>query len=215
MPNWPLPTSEFMDLLPIAKVTSFPGRAVTITESAGGSIIPHKRGARLWQGSITLDIEAHEYWAGVEAALSFLEEPGASFLFRDPRMTGPISDPAKIILGAASPQISALPEDQRKLSLSGLPEGYLLQRGDLLGFTYASNPTRYAYHRVFEGGTAGSNGQISNIEVTPKIRPGATIGTPVTLGNPVLKANLKSANYGASRSRISEGGSFEWVQTLR
>ncbi|MEP1330101.1 hypothetical protein [Pseudophaeobacter sp.] len=213
--TWPLPTSEFMDLLPIAKVTSFPGRAVTTTEGADGSIIPHKRGARLWQGSITLDIEAHDFWAAIEADLSVLEDPGASFLFRDPRMTGPIADPGKILLGAADPYISALAVNNRELTLAGLPQGYVLQRGDLLGFSYGANPTRYAYHRIFTGGTASLGGEIADIEVTPKIRPGAAIGASVTLGTPVLKAVMKSANYGASRSKISEGGSFEWVQTLR
>lgn len=212
---WPLPTSEFMDVLPIQTVTAKPGRAMTTTEGADGSLIAHKRGARLWQGSITLDIEAHDFWAAVEATLSILEEAGASFLFRDPRMSGPIADPGKIILGAAAPYISELAGNNRELALSGLPQGYVLQRGDLLGFTYGANPTRYAYHRIFKGGIASLGGVISDIEVTPRIRQGAMIGAAVTLGTPTLKATLKAAEYGLSRSKISQGGSFEWVQTLR
>ena len=47
------------------------------------------------------------------------------------------------------------------------------------------------------------------------IRPGAQVGRPVTLGVPVLKARIANAEYGQSRARLSEGGSFEWTQTLR
>lgn len=213
--EWPLPPSEFLDLLPIKNVSSRPGRAVTSTESGDGAVIYHQRGARLWQGSITLDIDAHDFWASVDATLSMLEEPSASFLFRDPRAQGPIADPRKLILGAASPVIAGLSEDAHHLKLSGLPSGYVLSRGDLLGFTYGTNPTRYAYHRIFTGGAANGAGVASDLVVVPKIRPGAQLGAAVTLGSPVLKARLKEAQYGASRAKVSDGGSFDWVQTLR
>jgi len=201
--------------LPIKSLTSRPGRATSSSEAGDGSVITHQRGARLWQGTITLDMDAHEFWASIDATLSMLEEPGASFLFRDPRMTGPIADPQKVTLGAANPVISGLSGDTHGLDLSGLPAGYKLQRGDLLGFSYGANPTRYAYHRVFTGGIANLAGELSDLVVVPKIRSGAQVGAAVTLGTPVLKAILRQADYGASRSKISEGGSFEWVQTLR
>lgn len=212
--TFPLPTSEFLDLLPIKAVSSRPGRATTSSETGDGAVMYHRRGARLWQGRITLDMDAHAFWASVDATLSILEEPGASFFYRDPRMTGPIADPQKLILGAASPVIADLPTNAHELGLSGLPAGYVLQRGDLLGFSYGTSPTRYAYHRVFSGGTANLGGSLSDLMVVPKIRAGAQIGAAVTLGTPVLKATLKEAEYGESRAKISGGGSFDWVQVL-
>ncbi len=213
--SWPLPTSEFIDLLPIKSLTSRPGRAASSSEAGDGSVLYHQRGARLWQGQITLDLDFHDVWASVDATLSLLEEPGASFLFKDPRMTGPIADPQKTILGSAVAVIAALSNNAHELSLSGLPAGYILQRGDLLGFTYGADPTRHAYHRVFAGGVANLAGELADLAVVPKIRKGAQIGAPVTLGDPVLKATLKQSDYGSSRATVSEGGSFEWVQTLR
>ncbi len=213
--EWPLLTSEFLDQLPIKAVSSRPGRASTSSEAGDGSVMHHQRGSRLWQGRITLDMDAHAFWASVDASLSILEQPGATFLFRDPRMTGLLADPQKTVLGAASPVISSLPSNAFELGVSGLPAGYALQRGDLLGFTYGENPTRYAYHRVFHGGLADPSGNIPELTVVPKIRPGAALGAAVTLGTPVLKATLKEADYGASRAAVSEGGSFDWVQTLR
>ncbi|WHP69920.1 hypothetical protein [Phaeobacter inhibens] len=204
-----------MDTLPISRVTFHLGRAVTFSETGGGERIAHGRGARLWGGKVVLDKDTHANWAAIEARMALLEEPGASFLLRDPRMTGPIADPVKHVLGAAEPEIGAVSDDLRSMDISRLPAGYIVSTGDLLGFQYGANPKRFACHRVVVGSIADSVGRANAIEVTPFLRPGASVGTPITLGTPVLKATLNEAEYGASRATISQGGSFDWVQTLR
>ncbi|MVO16857.1 hypothetical protein [Parasedimentitalea huanghaiensis] len=213
--TWPLPLNEFFDTLPIQKVTFQLANSATYSETGGGELITHKRGSRLWQGKIILDKDSHAIWAAIESRLALLEEPGASLLLWDVRLPGPIADPDKSILGPAVPQIRSLDPNNRELTLKGLPSGYVISQGDLLGFTYGSNPVRYAFHRVATGGTADGLGVTPNIEVRPFIRPGAAVDAVVTLGDPVLKAKITGADYGASRSTISEGGSFDWTQTLR
>jgi hypothetical protein len=213
--TFPLTLAQFYDWLPISRVTVRLGRAVTFSETAGGARISHQRGARLWGGKIILDKDSHATWAAIEARLALLEEPGASFLLRDPRMHGPIADPFKIALGAATPVIQAVAADMRSLDISGLPAGYVISEGDLLGFEYGLNPIRYAYHRVAFGAVADGTGLAAGIEVAPFLRPGVPIGGTVTLGTPVLKATIPEADYGASRAVISQGGSFDWMQTLR
>lgn len=213
--QWPLATSEFLDLLPVAKVTFRLGRAQSQSETGGGDVIAHKRGVRLWQGQIVLDKDYHRVWAAIEARIALLEEPGASFLLRDIRLPGPIADPDKSILGASTPVISALKTNNREFSLTGAPALYEISSGDLIGFTYGSSPTRYGLHRVVTGAIANLAGAISDIEVIPFIRPGAQLGAAVTLGDPVLKAKILDAEYGASRSIVSEGGVINWTQTLR
>ena len=213
--SFPLSLPEFFDSLPVSRVTFRVGRSVTFSETGAGERIAHSRGSRLWGGQIVLDKDTHAVWAAIEARLALLEEPGASFLLRDPRMSGPIADPAKILLGGAAPVISSVSANMRELELSGLPVGYVISQGDYLGFEYGSNPVRYAFHRVVTGATASGTGRAADIEVTPYIRLGAQIGAPVTLGNPVLKATIAEAEYGASRAVISQGGSLDWVQTLR
>lgn len=212
--TWPLPLSEFLDGLPIAAVTMRPGRAESVSETGGGELITHKLGARLWQGEITLDKDYHAAWAAIEARLSLLEEPGASFLISDPRLQFPIDDPDGSKLGAAEVQVKDVLSDGRTVRLQGLPPGYVISDGDLFSFTYGSNPVRYALHRVVVGGAAFGNGQ-RIVEVTPSIRPGAAEGDPVTLIKPVCKARIIDADYGSSRAVISRGGSFRWMQTLR
>ncbi|AZV77930.1 hypothetical protein EBB79_08495 [Parasedimentitalea marina] len=213
--QWPLTTSQFLDTLPVAKVTFRLARAQTQSETGGGDVIANKRGARLWQGQIVLDKDYHSVWAAIEARIALLEEPGASFLLRDIRLPGPIADPDKSGLGAATPTISDLNTNNREFSLTGAPALYKVSQGDLLGFTYGSNPTRYAVHRVVSDAIANLAGTISNIEVIPFIRPGAEAGAAVTLGDPVLRAKILEAEYGASRSIVSEGGVINWTQTLR
>ncbi|WP_167738096.1 hypothetical protein [Leisingera sp. NJS201] len=212
---WPLPLSEFFDTLPIARITSRPGAANTTSETHGGDVIKHRLGSRLWGGRIVLDKDHHSAIAAIEARLSLLDEPGASFLLWDTRQPHPAADPEKFILGSSAPVIEALNPNNRELDISGLPAGYILSRGDLLGFTYGANPTRYAYHRIATGAVASGAGVAADIEVTPFIRPGAALGAAITLGNPVLKATLTTAQYGEGRSAVTEGGSFNWLQTLR
>ena len=213
--SFPLSLAEFFDTLPVARVTFRLPRSDTFSETGGGELIAHRLGVRLWAGEIALGRDYHRVWAAIEARLALLEEPGASFLIRDPRLPGPIADPGGAILGASTVRISSLWGDNRQLALKGLPPGYVISRGDLMGFTYGTNPVRYAYHRVVSGDAADGFGMTGAIEVTPFIRPGAAVNADVTLVAPVLKARVTGADYGASRAAIGEGGTFQWSQTLR
>ena len=130
-------------------------------------------------------------------------------------MPGPIADRDHSLLGAAVPKIATLDSNNREMTVKGLPAGYVISQGDLLGFTYGTSPIRYAFHRVVTGGIANGLGITPDIEVIPFIRPGAQVNAVLTLGDPVLKAKLTNAEYGNSRSIISEGGSMSWTQTLR
>ena len=213
--SWPLSRAQLFDLLPVKSVRfRLPG-ALSTSRTGGGEIIVHGLGARLWQGEIALDMADHANWASIDARLALLEEPGASFLLCDPRLTGPISDPGGAILGAAQPKIAALNANNRELTLKNLPADYLVSQGDVLGFSYGTNPTRLAYHRVVTGGVAGGGGTTPSIEVTPFLRPGAAVDAAVSLVQPTLKAVLVKADYGASRATLSEGGTISWMQTLR
>ena len=213
--SWPLAVDQFFDMLPIKRVTFKLGRSSTFSETGGGELIDHKIGARLWQGEIQLDKDFHRVWAAIEARLALLEEPGASLLVRDIRLPGPIADPDGSLLGANAVKINTLDANNREFSLKGLPDGYVISQGDLLGFSYGSNPVRHAFHRVVTGAVAAIGGVTPLIEVTPFIRQGVKTLAPVTLVAPVCKAKIVTAEYGASRATISQGGTLSWMQTLR
>jgi hypothetical protein len=104
----------------------------------------------------------------------------------------------------------------RELRITGLPVGYVLSAGDMLGFQYGSNPVRHALHRIVVGGTASSGGLTPMLEVVPNLRPGAAAGLTVSLVRPACKARLlPDPTYGAGRQALSRGASFDFIQTLR
>jgi hypothetical protein len=213
--TYPLSTSAFFDTLPLAGISCTLGDHRTFSETGGGEVIAAGAGKRLWGGQITLDRDVHDLIAAIDADLAALEEPGASFLIYDARKEYPTADPDGSILGAATPQIAVLDNNNREMRINGLPAGYVLSKGDYIGWAYASNPVRYALHRIVVGGPADGGGLSAKFEVTPYIREGVTVGTPVSLIRPVCKAVIPQASYGRGRSIVSDGGSFAWRQTLR
>lgn len=212
--SFPLDVSQFFDDLPVQNISFRLQDDSSFSRTGNGEVIKHNRGARLWTGRVELDIDEHAFWAGVDARLALLEEPGASFLIWDIRLPGLVADPDLSILGSATPALAAIGSNRHEISISGLPVGYRISRGDVLGFQYGANPTRYAYHKVAFGSVAGGAGTAAGVTVVPAIRPGASLGTLINLRAPVLKATLQNPEYGASSATLSEGGSFRWLQTL-
>jgi len=113
------------------------------------------------------------------------------------------------------PVLSALISGNREISLSGLPANYVLSRGDYLSWTY--NGGRRALHRVVEPVTASAGGVATSFEVTPPVRPGSVTSTPVTLRRASCAAKLRAGTVqkGRSRRTVTDGMSFEFIQTLR
>lgn len=212
---WPLSVAEFFDTLPIRQVTFHLGRSVTSSQTGGGVLISHQLGTRLWQGQIILGKDHHRAAAAIEARLALLEEAGASLLIYNTRLPGPIADPDGSLLGGSTPRIAALNANNRQMTLKDLPVGYGISQGDVLGFSYGSNPVRHAYHRVVKGGVADGFGLTPDIELIPFIRPGAAVNAIVTLVRPVCKAKIMVAEYGVSSGAITAGTTINWMQTLR
>lgn len=212
---FPLSLAQFADLLPVAQIRARPTRADMLSETSGGEVMTHRIGTRLWSGEITLGLAERAVYSRIEPLLTLLEEPGASFLWSDPRYPAPQADPGGAALDGYSPTIHALEANNRELRLAGLPEGYVISPGDPLGWSYGANPLRRALHRVVTGGTADAQGHTPLIEVTPFLRPGTSTGLPVSLIRPVCKAVLVDADYGFGRSVLSEGAQLRWQQTLR
>lgn len=214
----PLTTAQFWDKLQrIAQVQVWLNEPARIDRTAGGVVLKASLGAAVWRASLTLyDDPLWDRAAEVEALIALAARPGMAFLAYDPRKPYPASDPDGSVLGAAVPQISALDANNRELSLSDLPAGYVLTPGDLIGFEYGSSPTRYALHRLVSGATADGTGAAGPVEVTPPIRPGASTGTAVTLVRPVMKAVLEpDPQYGGAVPGVVQGARLGLVQTVR
>lgn len=213
--SFPLTAAQFMGLSRVQSARFWLPDGVVTEATEGGEVFSANRGPRLWQAEFVLARGHHSKVDFDEARLSLLAMPGASFLAYDPRRTGPQDDPEGAILGAAAPFISTV--GYRDIGISGLPAGYVLRRGDYIGWTYGSSPTRYALHRAVTTATASGLGVISAIEVVPPVRPGLTVGAAIALHRPVCKMVVEpgSVMAGVGSGMISAGATFRARQTLR
>lgn len=218
--TYPLALATFADSLLVAEASCELPEQLAQSRTAGGEQLTADLAERLWTGRINIGFQQKHEVGSQEVLVSLLGQAGRSFLMYDRRRPYPLLDPTGSILGAASVTILALNgSDARELSLTGLPAGYTLSRGDYLSFAYTSlSVSRQALHRVVDATVvANGSGQTALFEVEPFIRPGAVAGAAVTLKKAFCKA-VKVAGSGApnvTRSGIAEGLGFDWVQSLR
>ncbi|KPP88748.1 MAG: hypothetical protein HLUCCO07_11995 [Rhodobacteraceae bacterium HLUCCO07] len=215
--EFPLATSDFMDILPVKDCPFDIPQAVETSETDGGEILAAPLGSRLWQGKITLGAMDADEAAEVLPMLDVARDGAASFFFYDKRQPAPRLDPSGLILGQAVPEIGEISADGREMSVWELPPDYELRRGDMLSFTYGSDPVRYAFHRLASPAQADAQGQTPLFEVRPRLRAGAAPGAVVSLVKPFCKAIIipKSFEPGSRRSTWTRDVSFRWIQTLR
>jgi hypothetical protein len=211
---FPLSQAQFLDQLRVQSARFWLPESLTMESTEGGEIFTADRGPRLWQAEFTLAQGHHHTVDESEARLALLAQAGRSFLAYDPRRTGPKADPEGAALAGFTPKISTT--TAREVTLSGLPAGYQISRGDYLGWTYGSNPVRYALHRAVTAPVADGTG-LAVVEVIPNIRPGTTAGTTVTLLRPVCKMVLVPGSYepGQAARVFTAGATFRAQQTLR
>ncbi|KJS43399.1 MAG: hypothetical protein VR71_10480 [Roseovarius sp. BRH_c41] len=214
---FPLVLAEFQDRLKISVSQLVINTPMQIDRTASGIPLPALLGAPVWRGSLTLPpMSNRSNAARIDALLSVLDTPGASFLVYDPAKTHPADDPTGAILGAATPTVAQLDAaDARMIKLQGMPGLYWLRGGDFMGVQYGSSPVRYGLHRVVSDIQSGAPGTTAWFQVTPPLQPGIVVGDPVTLIRPVIKARLEpNPAYGAHRAGRAEGAQFSFVQSV-
>ena len=216
MLSYPLSHAQFLGALRVEEVTFRLSHPQEHTRLGDGTVISASLGASLWTGTIKLAQANHPRHAQMEALIGLMDQPGATFLCHDPRYLGPATDPTGSSLGSRTVTIYSVAGNMRELRLTGLPAGYVLSAGDMLGFQYGANPVRYALHRIVVGGTASSGGLTPLMEVVPNLRSGAVAGLVVSVIRPACKVQLlPEPTYGSGRQALSRGASFEFIQTLR
>ena len=214
--SFPLSYPQFLGALRVQEVTFRLSHPQEHTRLGDGTVISASLGASLWTGTIRLAQANHARHAQMEALIGLMDQPGASFLCHDPRYMGPATDQTGSSLGSRTVTVHSVASNMRELRLTGLPSGYALSAGDMLGFQYGSNPVRYALHRIVVGGKASSSGLTPMLELVPNLRAGAVAGLTVSLIRPACKARLlPEPSYGAGRQALSRGASFKFIQTLR
>lgn len=215
--SFPLPAAQFMDILPIELMTFDLPEVVEISRTAGGDVMAAELGTRLWRGEVRLGPMTVDEEAEVTAMIDVLRRAAGSFLCYDARRPWPRADFQGLALAGHAPTLASVAANAREVTLGGLPAGYQIQRGDMLGFSYASAPTRYAVHRAASPAAAQGNGITTLFEVSPSLRPGWAIGAAITLIRPTCKAIILPGSYDAGQRKrtTTTGVAFKFLQTLR
>lgn len=216
--SFPLPRADFWDVLPIAELSLVLPETAQVVRTRSGEVLPFELGEPLWEGEVKLGRMTRPE-AGLPLTLiDVLRQPGRSFLMCDTTRPAPLSDPDGVILGAATPAIHSLPDDPRELRVAGLPVGYILSAGDLIGWSYGAAPTRHALHQIVSPLVIADGSGITPVfEVVPHIRTGATVGAAVQLIRPVAKAIILPGQTepGRHRRTLTDGAAFAFRQSLR
>ena len=213
--TFPLAAADWFARLPIATMKLDPTENVVADMTGKGEWISDDVAPMLWQGEVTLGRMTRSEADHAQVMIDLIRPAGRLFWAYDTRRPAPLSDPMGAILGSAVPVISALAAGNRELALSGLPAGYILRRGDYLGFAYGGG--RRALHRVAdELVVANGSGVTPLFEVSTLILAGAQLGFPVQLIRPAIPVMRVpgSVDGGTSRHTITEGMKFRFGQTL-
>lgn len=213
--SFPLPAANWFGLLPVSSMTFDPVEHVVADMTGDGEWLTDDVAPMLWEGSVTLGRMLQSETDHASIMMDLLRPAGRMFWAFDIRRPTPAADPGGLILGASAPVIAALPAGNREISLSGLPAGYVLRRGDYLGFSYGGG--RRALHRLAEAQVVASGAGVTPaFELSTLIRPGAVVGAPVTLIRPAIPVMREPGSVvpGESRSRITSGFTFRFKQTL-
>lgn len=211
--SYPLSLAQFGDLLRVNRQALHCPSPMSNAQTAGGEVLRARLGASLWRGEAALSFERQVNTRGIRGLLDALLDEHASFIFSPHDYYGPAADLGGQGLGGASPTIDNVAADGR-VRFAGLPVGYRLSPDDLVSWTYASGPVRYAFHRLLEGGVANGAGQVS-VAVWPHVRIGWAQGAAANFISPRMKAVMLDRDPGASAGMFYSGASFEFVQTLR
>lgn len=150
-----------------------------IGRTAGGQFIVADLADPVWVADyVTTGTMTHYEARELEAALASLDEGGLLFEGGDPRHDYPRNYPTGSFSDTGV--IDNLPSDTTQIRLAGLPANFVIRAGDMFAFDYGTENNSRALHQAVEDITASAAGiTVGGFTVRPRIRPGATVGTPV------------------------------------
>lgn len=209
--TFPYSVATFADVIRMSTVRFQLVADQQISGRGGGKIIVADMGPKYWQADVTLINMEHGIARQMQALIEALDESINDFYLYDPRWAYPAEDWGGSRVGPAVVTIGTLNPNNKEMTLSGLPNGYVLTPGDMLHFDFGV-PSKRALHRIVVGGVAA--GGSVGIEVRPHIEPGATTGLVVSLIKPSARMKIIPGSFdpGTARGMITSGMGFKCRQ---
>lgn len=168
----------------------------------------------LWSAEITLRRMPSVRAEGIAARIRRLRGASETFLFRNPYVCGPRSDPVGTIFADSNAAVSAISTERDAISVAGLPSGYRLTVGDKLQITDSVDSTLIAFLEVGAEKSAGSGGILSLVPVFPLVPNWVTVGDTVTVIRPACKCIMVPGSHstGSVSGHLTDGQSFRIIQ---
>lgn len=180
---------------------------------AGGQVRVRDLRSMLWDFNARLPSVPQADANDIKALIGSMGISRVSFLAWPLDRQYPKADPTGSIVGASTVQINSLNADNKRLSLKGLPNGYVLSRGDFIQFIYST--THYALHQVVASSvTANGSGVTTEFEVFPFIRQGAAVNNAVNLKLPCAEFRILPGSYDTAGDNDAHSISFKARQVV-
>lgn len=207
--SFPLPFAEFGQRLPIQSAPWKLRRFEEMSWSAGAVPDVAELADPRWSCRVTLDIMTLDEAAEIEA---LIEAHGSAkpFLLHDPRRAGPQFDREGLLIGSAAVTVAAV--SPGAVSLTGLPAGYTLTRGDRLALLHGAG--RRGLHTVSATVVADLAGTTPAIPLTPAPRSVVAVGQSVELVVPKALMLIVPDSYepGTMSGGVVRGMTFDAVE---
>ncbi len=209
--TFPYSLANFADQLKIESVEWKLRRNDQIDGLENGQILASETAPPLWSGTVTIAPLNYTNYKKISALINGLDGSINAFMLYGPPSLYPEADPGGVILGASTPTLSAIDADNKRITIGGLPVGYVLTAGDNVQFPFAT--TLNAFHNIVQGGVANGAGQ-AVVELRPHIHPGTVVAVSVTLKKPAARVIMIPDSYapGVVRGQMVTGMQFDVIE---
>ena len=187
------PKTDLMQQLTLASGRLVPMWRQERSVQAGGAVLVKDLGPMLWRANYTTVPLSKTAALDLETELMTLQ--GGLHLFEgyDPRRALPLSDQVSP-LGAVT--VSEVRADRKALKLAGLPVGFKVSKSDYLSI---DDGTNLHLMRVGTGQIADASGVTGDIDVTPFVRSGISVGQTVKLRYPSARFMIEKDSVSSDR----------------
>lgn len=212
---FPLVEAQLADLLKLQSVSWNPMRQDQFSMLGSGEFLSRDLGPELLEADVTTIQLLHSEAKAIMAKLRSLDGSNWAFYLYDPAAKYPPSDPTGSIFGAAAPVISAINVDRKQLTITGMPNNYVIKTGTMFHVDYGS-PSRRALLTYVEDFTTTGVGATGEREVRPHLRPGIIATNPVIFMKPSAKVKLVPGTLNIrTTGKMTSQISFTARQTLQ
>lgn len=215
--TYPLSLASLADLFQIEEVVWDVQRNDELSGTGDARVWQAELADPLWRGDVKLIPAYHDQVKQIAARIRKLYGAQESFLLYDPLSQYPQADPDGSLLGSSTVIVASVGENNKSLSLSGLPAGYVLTIGDKAQIAYGSDPVRNFFFEVSETVTADGEGATAEFEIFPHVPPGVAADDEVVLIKPACRGFIMPGTFnpGTARGMITTGAGFTFMERRR